>query len=133
MNICILKGNLTEDPELKQTQSGDLVTTVTVAVNRRFQKDKTDFITVEAWKNTAEIICKYFQKGQQIIVTGELISSSYTAPDGSTRYTWRVRADNVEFCGKREARPQPQQQMAAPFQPQAPHFEEISPDEDLPF
>ena len=63
MNKFILKGRLTNNPDLKQTPNGVSVTKFTVAVNRRFDREKTDFINCEAWRNTAEFISYYFTKG----------------------------------------------------------------------
>ena len=53
INSVILMGRLTADPELRQTQNGTSVTSFTVAVDRRFQREQTDFINVVAWKQTA--------------------------------------------------------------------------------
>ena len=63
-NTVILGGRLTAEPELKQTQSGIAVTSFTVAVNRGGKSDeqKTDFITCNAWRQTAEFISNYFHK-----------------------------------------------------------------------
>ena len=72
MNKIILKGRLTNNPDLKQTPNGVSVTKFTIAVNRRFDREKTDFINCEAWRNTAEFISNYFTKGKEIAVVGEL-------------------------------------------------------------
>ena len=66
MNKVILKGRLTANPELKKTPNDISVTTFTVAVNRRFDREKADFINCEAWRNTAEFVSKYFAKGKEI-------------------------------------------------------------------
>ena len=78
-NKVILVGNLTADPELKQTASGISVLSFTLAVNRRFAsrsgeqgESQADFITVVAWRQTAEFISKYFRKGSAICVTGSI-------------------------------------------------------------
>ena len=72
MNKIFLKGRLTNSPELKQTPNDVKVTKFTIAVNRKFDKEKTDFINCEAWRNTAEFISKYFTKGKEIAIIGEL-------------------------------------------------------------
>lgn len=64
INSVILMGRLTADPELRRTQNGTSVTSFTVAVDRRFQREQTDFINVVAWKQTAEFVEKYFKKVQ---------------------------------------------------------------------
>lgn len=98
MNKMILKGRLTADPELRKTQNDIAVCNFTVAVNRRFDREKTDFITCEAWRQTAEFISKYFSKGKEIAVVGELHIDKWDK-DGETRYLTKVSVDEVEFCG----------------------------------
>lgn len=98
MNKMILKGRLTADPELRKTQNDISVCNFTVAVNRRFDREKTDFINCEAWRQTAEFISKYFSKGKEIAVVGELHIDKWDK-DGETRYLTKVSVDEVEFCG----------------------------------
>ena len=108
MNKIILMGRLTADPELKQTQSGIQTCRFTVAVNRRFKdkssgETKADFISCQAWRQTAEFICKYFSKGNMICLEGSLQTGSYTDkkyPD-VTHYTTDILVDNVEFTGSK--------------------------------
>ena len=101
MNKVILKGRLTATPELKRTASDIVVTDFSVAVNRRFNKEQTDFINCQAWRQTAEFINKYFTKGQEILVIGELHIEKWDK-DGETRYATRVVVDEVDFCGSKE-------------------------------
>ena len=102
MNIVSLIGRLTADPELRHTSSGVANTRFTVAVDRRYSKQgeerQADFITVTAWNQTAEFVCKYFSKGRRIALNGSIRTGSYTDKDGNKRYTVEVWADNVEFC-----------------------------------
>jgi single-strand DNA-binding protein len=100
MNKVILKGRLTATPELKRTVSDIFVTDFSIAVNRRFNKETTDFINCQAWRTTAEFICKYFEKGQEIAVVGELHNDKWEK-DGETRYTSRISVDEVYFCGSK--------------------------------
>ena len=100
MNKVILKGRLTATPELKRTTNDIYVTDFSVAVNRRFNKEQTDFINCQAWRQTAEFISKYFTKGQEILVIGELHIEKWDK-DGETRYTSRVSVDEVYFCGSK--------------------------------
>lgn len=100
MNKVILKGRLTSTPELKQTPNGVSVTKFTVAVNRRFDREKTDFINCEAWRNTAEFIAKYFSKGKEIAIIGE-IHIDKSEKDGKTNYFTNVVVDEAEFCGNK--------------------------------
>ena len=106
MNKVILTGRLTADPELRQTQSGTATCRFTIACDRRFANKQTnereaDFITCIAFKNSAEFISKWFQKGKMIAVEGTLRTGSYKDKkhDDVTHYTTDVLVDNVEFCG----------------------------------
>ena len=100
MNKVILKGRLTANPELKKTPNDISVTSFTVAVNRKFDREKADFINCEAWRNTAEFVSKYFAKGKEILVIGELHIDK-SERDGSATYFTKVVADEVEFCGNK--------------------------------
>lgn len=103
MNNIIIKGRLTKDPELRNTQSGTAVCTVNVAVDRPYSKDKeTDFFTVVLWRQTAEFVSKYFSKGQEILVQGEMQSRKYEDKEGNNRIAWEIKADRVEFCGSKD-------------------------------
>lgn len=97
-NKCILQGRLTAQPELKQTQNGLSVTSFTIAVDRKGKDAPCDFITVVAWRQTAEFICKYFGKGQAILVCGELQTRSWTDNGGNKRYATEVVANEASFC-----------------------------------
>lgn len=101
MNSISIKGRLTRDPETRHTDSGKSVTNFSVAVNRRFQRDKTDFFNVTAWEKTGEFVDKYFRKGNEIVVEGEMQSREYTDGDGNKRIVWELIAGNVEFCGSK--------------------------------
>lgn len=100
MNKVLLKGRLTANPEMKKTTSDISVCNFTIAVNRRFDREKTDFVNCEAWRQTAEFITKYFTKGKEIVVCGELHLDKYDK-DGETRYSTKVSVDEVEFCGSK--------------------------------
>ena len=98
MNNVSLIGRLTKDPELKTTQSGLSVCRFTVAVDRPYSNEQTDFINCIAWRKTADFITSYFRKGQRIALIGSIQTGSYTGKDGKTVYTTEVNANNVEFC-----------------------------------
>lgn len=106
MNRVILIGRLTADPELRQTQSGVAVCHFTIAVDRKFKNKDTgekeaDFITCQAWRQTAEFVGRYFTKGSMIALEGSLRTGKYQDKNHSdvTHYTTDVMVDNVEFCG----------------------------------
>lgn len=102
MNCIVIKGRLTKDPELRHTQSDTAVCTINVAVDRPYSKDKeVDFFTVVCWRQAAEFVCKYFTKGQEISVQGEMQSRKYEDKEGNDRVAWEVKADHVEFCGSK--------------------------------
>ena len=98
LNKVILAGRLTADPELKTTPSGLSVTSFTVAVDRRFGKEKqTDFISCVAWRQTAEFITKYFVKGSAICIVGSIQTRKFTDKNGNNRIAVEVLADEATF------------------------------------
>src|SRR5690554_3577616 len=99
LNKVILMGRICKDLELKYTPSNVAVTSFSIAVNRKYQKEQTDFINIVAWRNTAEFICKYFSKGQMINIVGSLQVRAYDGKDGKKVYVTEVVADEVNFCG----------------------------------
>ena len=103
MNICILMGRLTNEPELRSTQSGLSVCQFTVAVDR-YSKDgesKADFIPCVAWRQTAEFISRYFGKGRMIAVQGSLQVRSYDK-NGEKRYVTELIVDRAHFTGEKK-------------------------------
>lgn len=111
MNVVVLVGRLTKDPELRYIAgSGKAVATFTLAVDRPFAKEKTaDFFRIVVWGKPAENAANYLKKGSQAAVKGMLTSRSYDGSDGQKRYVTEVVADNVEFLSRSEgsgARPE---------------------------
>ena len=103
INNVVLMGRLTADPELRQTPSGVSTCQITVAVNRGYTSQdgerQTDFITVVAWRQTAEFISRYFTKGKLILVEGQLRTRTYDDkryPD-VRHFVTEVQADSVSF------------------------------------
>ena len=99
MNKILLQGRLTKDPEIRLTSKNDKVARFTIAVDRDFNREETDFINCVAFKATAAFIESYFTKGDMILVAGRLQMQQYTAKDGSNRTAAEVLTDNVWFCG----------------------------------
>ena len=99
MNKILLQGRLTKDPEIRLTSKNDKVARFTIAVDRDFNREETDFINCVAFKATAAFIESYFTKGDMILVAGRLHMQQYTAKDGSNRTAAEVLTDNVWFCG----------------------------------
>lgn len=111
MNVAIITGRLAADPELKTTQSGVSVTSVTLAVDRYSKEErKTDWVDVVAWRGTAEFICKYFSKGQMMSVTGSIQTRRWEDKQGNKRKAVEVLAHNVEFVGSKSDNAKSQQQ-----------------------
>lgn len=159
MNKVILFGRLTADPELRQTQSGVSSCRFTVAVDRKFADKNTgerqaDFIRCTAWRQTAELITRFFTKGKLIAIEGTLRNDNYQDkkyPD-VTHYGMDVLVDTFEFVGgkndgggsqQNNTYQAPIQQAAAPQQP-APsndnmsygnfgEYEELLNEDDMPF
>ena len=141
LNKVILAGRITTDPELKQTGSGISTTSFHIAVNRRYEKDgqrEADFITIVAWRQTAEFICKYFKKGSAICLSGSIQTRSWTDQQGGKRYATEVVADEATFVDGKSDADQQNASKNGYTQPSvapavAPKYEELKTDEDLPF
>ena len=110
MNKVVLVGRLTAKPELRYTPSNVAFVRFTVAVNRPFaNKDgnrDADFISVVCWRNQAEAIAKYFDKGNLISLEGRIQTGSYDDKDGNKRFTTDVALENFEFVESKNARQQ---------------------------
>lgn len=105
LNEAIIMGRITKDLELRTTNTGNMVTSFTVAVDREYSKDgikETDFIPVVAWGKTAEFICKYFGKGRMIALTGRIQVRQYTANDGTNRTVTEVVCSKASFTGEKK-------------------------------
>ena len=99
-NLVLITGRLAADPELRTTQSGISCCQFNVAVKRQYQKDKpqeVDFISVTAWRQTAEFVSRYFKKGNVITVLGSMRNNNYTDQNGIKHYSMNVQAENVTF------------------------------------
>ena len=97
LNHIVIMGRLTKDPELRYTQNQTPVASFTVAVDRDFGEKQTDFIACTAWRQGAEFISKYFQKGSMIVVSGSLQSRQWEDRDGNKRTSWEINVDHSYF------------------------------------
>lgn len=147
-NKVILIGNLTADPELKQTTQGTSVCSFSIAINRRAPRNadsaqqSVDFINIVAWRERAEFVSKYFKKGKPILVCGQLQTRTWTDNQGNKRYATEVVADELSFV---ESKAASEGSASSGYTPEAygtpgyksagaPEFEEVSGDDDsLPF
>ena len=98
MNKVILMGRLTRDVELKTSQSGNTFARSSIAVDRPFHKDETDFFNLIAFGKTAEFLSKYFDKGRRILIEGVLRQSTFEDKDGNKKSTVDVVVDQIEFA-----------------------------------
>lgn len=107
LNHITIMGRLTRDVDLKTTPAGVPVASLTIAVERDFAEGgekKTDFIDCTAWRQTAEFVSKYFQKGSMAIVSGRLQIREWQDKEGNKRRTAEIVADNVYFGeGKKDS------------------------------
>ena len=109
MQKLTIIGNLTHSPETKDTQSGSMVCTFTVAVNAQIKGEKVaSFYRVSAWGRLADVCDRYLTKGAKVAVVGDLNARLYEGKDGEKRMSLDVRADEVEFLtAKAEAQAAP--------------------------
>ena len=109
MNIVVLMGRLTRDPEVRYTPGDNslAIARYTLAVDRRFRRDSSeqtaDFIPCVAFGRSAEFAEKYFHQGIRITVSGRIQTGSYTNKDGNKVYTTEVVVDNQEFAESKAA------------------------------
>ncbi len=110
----VLVGNLGRDPEMRYTPSGQAVTNLNVATNRRYtnssgeQVEETVWFRVSVWGRQAETVHQYLRKGRQVLVEGRLVADENGNPriwnrqDGSPAASFEVSAQTVRFLGGRE-------------------------------
>lgn len=107
MNSVNLIGRLSNSPEIRHTTNNQVVCRFTLAVTRRFKNQagdyEADFINCVAFSKTAELIGNYVEKGQQLAVEGRIQTGSYTAQDGSKRYTTDVFVENITFINSKKS------------------------------
>lgn len=129
MNKLTIIGNLTRDPEMRQTAAGQNVCTFTLAVNRRGKnKDAADFFRVSAWNQLGEICYQYLAKGRKAAVTGMVSASAWQGQDGRAHAGLEVLAQNVEFLSPKT---EPAAAGGPPPEP-GPGYTEVT-DDELPF
>ena len=109
LNILVIQGRLTRDPEIRSTKNGSTVAGFTLAVDRDWQpggsEKQTDFIDCSAWRSTAGFVERNFRKGQLVVVKGRLESRKWQDRDGNSRVNWECQVDDCWFCGDRTERP----------------------------
>lgn len=103
LNQCNFIGNLGADPEIRQIQTGDSVANFRIAVTKKWKgndgqsNEKTEWVTIVAWKRLAEICGQYLRKGSKVYVSGELQTRKWQDKDGNYRFTTEIVASNIQF------------------------------------
>lgn len=123
LNKVALMGRITTEPELKYTTSNVAVCRFSIAVEQNHKNANgergVDFININAWRNNAEIVNKYFGKGSLICISGSITTGSYTDKNGVKRNTFAVNAEEIFFTGERKE--QSNINAGYPYPSQAPH------------
>lgn len=122
LNHVVLIGNLTDDPELRYTQSGMARARFSIAVNRRWRdrdgnmQEETTFVPIVVWGQQAENCANFLAKGRLVAVEGRLRIESYQTGEGERRKVTEVVARTVQFLDGRRAE-EPVEDSSAPAQP----------------
>lgn len=126
INKATITGNLTRDPELRQTQGGTSVLTIGVAVSDRRKNQQTgewedypNYIDCTIFGNRATGVAPHLQKGMKVAIEGKLNQSRWQAEDGTNRSKIGIIVDEIEFMAKRDGSQPMQQPMQHPMQQQA--------------
>ena len=105
LNVAAIMGRLVADPELRTTPAGVNVCQFRIACDRNFARQgeqrQADFVDIVAWRQRADFVCKYFQKGSMIAIEGALQSRNYQDKNGNNRTAMAVVASNVSFAGSK--------------------------------
>ncbi len=103
LNKAEIIGNLTRDPDIRQTPTGKNVISFSVATNYSWKdregntQEKTEFHNIVIWDKLAEESSKYFKKGKKVYISGRLQTRSWETPDGKKRYTTEIIADKAMY------------------------------------
>ena len=137
MNKVYLIGNLTRDPEISTTTSGISVCRMSIAVGRRFANADggrdADFFNITAWRGTADNCAKFLKKGNKIAVSGSIQTRTWTDNQNNKRQATEVVVDEAFFVDTKGENSQGSYDEPAFQTTQAPNFEEVASDDDLPF
>ena len=151
LNVVAIMGRLVADPELRTTTQGNSVCSFRIACDRSYvqqgQERQADFIDIVAWRQQADFVSKYFQKGSMIAIDGSLQTRQYQGKNGNNRTAVEVVANNISFAGAKrqdgQNAPSYEQQTASHVQQakaqsgfaqgSADDFAVISDNDDLPF
>ena len=111
LNVVAIMGRLVADPELRTTPQGTNVCSFRIACDRNFARQgeqrQADFIDIVAWRQQAEFVSKYFQKGSLIAIEGSLQTRQYQDKNGNNRTAIEIVANNVNFAAPKSANAAP--------------------------
>jgi single-strand DNA-binding protein len=144
LNRVVLMGRLVLEPELKQTTTGFSVCENRIASKRRFVREggqEVDFVSFVATRHNADYLCRYFHKGDRVVILGELHIEEYRDKDGNKKSMTKIENVEVysikEYLGekpKADTGEQPNGYANPGYeQGRAPSFENLKNDDDLPF
>jgi len=156
INKVILVGNLGNDPDVKATQGGTTITTISVATSEQWKdkqtgqaQERTEWHRVKFFGRLAEIAGDYLRKGSQVYIEGSLRTDKYTDKNGVERYTTDIIANEMQMLGgkgggeggggnyERGSRPAPAQRREPAARPAAAApaagFDDVPFDDDIPF
>ena len=107
LNQIVIQGRLTKSPELRHTQSGKAVASLSIACDRDFKDSNgnknTDFFDIVVWGQTGERCADWLSKGQLVTLTGRLQTRDWTDRDGNKRKVFEIMAQNVYFPPREKA------------------------------
>ena len=124
-NKIIIQGRIAKLGEISLTPSQKSVLSFTVACDRDYDRESTDFIPVVTWGKTAEFVDRNFTKGQEIIVAGRLQIREWTDKENNRHTVAEINAESVNFCGSKKKEEKPEHSDS--------RFKELNGDKDLPF
>lgn len=119
-NVILLTGRLTQDPEMKYTQTGKAVANFSLAVNPTTKDGEVDFFNCTAWEKTAEVVGEHLRKGSKVLVRGKMRSNKYQDNNGNNRISWKVQLDafgGLEFLDTKNQNQGGYQQQQGQNQP----------------
>jgi len=108
LNCVHLIGNVGKEPEIRTTQSGSEVASLSLAVTERFKdkngqmQEKTEWFNLVAWRKQSEIIKSYVKKGSSLYVQGKLQTQSWDDPNGQKRYKTEILISNFQILGSKQ-------------------------------
>ena len=139
VNVAIIAGNLGRDPEVRFTQSGRPVATLSVATSEVWndqdgnRQERTEWHRVVVFGKTAETCGQYLAKGRQVCVQGRIQTRKWTDQNGQDRYTTEIVAQRVDFLGGAGGTRASQEQQDPGFGDPSPSFQSPAVDDDIPF